>query len=118
MVRRTRPNQGGRVTASCVQKTPGGTRGGLPDVEHRLAGPVLGADLVSAHRGRPRVGHPALDRCWRARSAGGSEAPSASAAPAAAERTRLAESLASPAGLSDRGRVDGAAFAAGDTGVA
>jgi hypothetical protein len=26
MVRRTRPNKGGRVTASCVQKTKGGTK--------------------------------------------------------------------------------------------
>src|SRR5215207_396605 len=92
--------------------------GGLTDVEHRLAGPVLGADLVSAHRRRPRVGHPASERRWRARRAGGSEAPSASAAPAPAERTKPAESLASPAGLSDRGRVDGAAFAAGDKGAA
>src|SRR4051812_47271471 len=25
MVRRTRPNQGGRIAGSCVQKTPGGT---------------------------------------------------------------------------------------------
>src|SRR3954447_6149589 len=27
MVRRTRPNQGGRIAGSCVQKTPGGTNG-------------------------------------------------------------------------------------------
>ena len=27
MVRRTRPNQGGRIAVSCVQKTPGGTPG-------------------------------------------------------------------------------------------
>src|SRR4051794_31585853 len=26
MVRRTRPNKGGRIAVSCVQKTPGGTR--------------------------------------------------------------------------------------------
>src|SRR4051794_6590581 len=65
--------------------------GGLTDVEHRLAGPVLGADLVSAHCRRPRVGRPAFERRWRARRAGGSEAPSASAAPAPAERTKPAE---------------------------
>src|SRR3954447_7751623 len=65
--------------------------GGLTDVEHRLAGPVLGADLVSAHCRRPRVGCPAFERRWRARRAGGSEAPSASAASAPAERTKPAE---------------------------
>jgi hypothetical protein len=27
MVRRTRPNKGGRIAVSCVQKTPGGTAG-------------------------------------------------------------------------------------------
>src|SRR3954471_5831849 len=65
--------------------------GGLTDVKHRLAGPVLGADLVIAHCRRPRVGPPAFERRWRARRAGGSETPSASAAPAPAERTKPAE---------------------------
>ena len=30
MVRRTRPNKGGRIAVSCVQKTPGGTRTTIP----------------------------------------------------------------------------------------
>src|SRR3954464_1301987 len=44
MARRTRPNKGGRVTASCVQKTWGGTGSGLcggserSGSRHRAAG--------------------------------------------------------------------------------
>src|SRR3954464_10268676 len=38
MVRRTRLNKGGRVTASCVQKTPGGTPGRGQPCDHSREG--------------------------------------------------------------------------------
>src|SRR4051812_30603065 len=46
MVRRTRLNKGGRVTASCVQKTPGGTVGQSPFVKNANPTTVVKSFLI------------------------------------------------------------------------
>ena len=90
--------------------------GGLADIEHRLAGPVLRADLVSAHRCRRPFG---------------SRAPDGSPACAMSRRVRSSVSVrcvcsgsalqlggmaGTGSGLAGRDRVDGAAGGAGDEG--